>query len=69
MTIYDELMVDINPSIRPQRIHFTRFMVRREARALKIFVKWSHEDPFITPTLGGVLNKVPGWNLFTKIVS
>ena len=63
-------MVDINPSIRPQWIHFsTWFMLGREARTLKIFIKRSHEDPLITPTLGGVLDKVPGWNLFTKIVS
>ena len=64
-----ESMIDINSSVWPQRRHFAGFMIGGETRTLKIFVKWSHENPFITPTLSTVLYEGPCRDLFTKIVS
>ena len=62
-------MIDVDPSVWPERRHFAGFVIGRETGTLKILVKWRHEDPLITPTLRAVLYEGPCRDLFTQIVS
>ena len=62
-------MICVNSSVGPKFLDNSRFVLEREAGTLIIFVKRSHEDPLVTPTLRGVLDKGPVWDLLTQVVS
>ena len=61
-------MVDIDPSVGPEGLGLGGPVAGGEAGALVVPVKWSHEDPLVTPAVGGVCNEGPGGDLATQAV-
>ena len=61
-------MVDIDPGVWPEGLRLGGSVAGREAGALVIPVKWSHEDPLVTPAVGRVGDEGPGGDLAAQVV-
>ena len=59
-------MISVNSSVWPEFLDNSRFMLEREARTLIIFVKRSHKDPLIAPTVSAVPDEGPVRDFLTE---
>ena len=61
-------MVDVDPGVGPEGLGLAGLVAGGEAGALVIPVKWSHEDPLVTPAVSRVGYEGPGGDLATQAV-
>ena len=61
-------MVDIDPGVWPEGLRLGGSVAGGEAGALVVPVKWSHEDPLVTPAVGRVGDEGPGGDLAAQAV-